>query len=233
MAEGLPIVLVPGLNCTARLWRAQIEALWGFGPVTVADHRRDADIKATAARILSHAPPRFALAGLSYGGYIAFEIMRQAANRVAKLALLDTGARPETPQQTELRRPLIAHAASGRFSEVAAIQFPRIVHPARREDASLKRTYFAMVEETGPEAYLREQKAIMDRPDSRPLLASIRCPTLALVGDADEPTPPELAEEIAAGIPGARLVVVPDCGHLSTLERPEAVNAALVEWLEK
>jgi len=232
MAESLPIVLIPGLNCTARLYLAQIEALWPFGPVTVADHRRDADIKAIAVRILRHAPARFALVGLSFGGYIAFEIMRQAADRVARLALLDTGARPETPQQTERRRPLMALAESGRFSEVAAIQFPRLVHRDRLADEGLKRTYFAMVEETGPEAYLREQMAIIGRPDSRPLLATIRCPTLALVGDADELTPPELSEEIAAGIAGARLVIVAHCGHLSTIERPNAVNAALIEWLE-
>ena len=232
MSESLPIVLVPGLNCTVRLYHAQIEALWPFGSVMVADHRRDADIKATAARILRHAPPRFALVGLSYGGYIAFEIMRQAGDRVAKLALLDTGARPETPQQTERRRPLIALAESGRFSEIAALQFPRLVDRARLADEDLKRAYFAMVEETGPDAFLREQKAIMGRPDSRPLLASIRCPTLVLVGDADELTPPELSEEIAAGIRGARLVIVPHCGHISTMERPDAVNAALIEWLE-
>ena len=88
-----------------------------------------------------------------------------------------------------------------------------------------------MAAETGPEAFVRQQKAIMSRPDSRPLLATIRCPTLVLVGDGDELTPPELAKEIAGGISGAKLVVVPDCGHLSTLEKPEAVNAALAEWL--
>ena len=97
MPDPLPIVLIPGLTCSARLYADQIPTLWRFGPVTVADHTRDDNMAAIARRILAAAPPRFALAGLSMGGYIAFEIMRQAPQRVAKLALLDTGARAETP----------------------------------------------------------------------------------------------------------------------------------------
>src|SRR5437868_280049 len=141
LPDPLPIVLIPGLTCSARLYAEQIPALWRFGPVTVADHTRDNNMAAIARRILAAAPPRFALAGLSMGGYIAFEIMRQAPARVEKLALLDTGAR-------------------------------------------------------------------------------------------DEATPPELAREIAAGIAGAQLAIIADCGHLSTLEQSERVTAALVEWMK-
>ena len=231
MPEPLPVVLVPGLNCSARLYAEQVPALWQFGPVQVADHTRDDSMDAIAARILTHAPPRFALAGLSMGGYIALTIAREAPARVSKLALLDTSARPETPEQSERRKPQIALAQDGRFAEVPALQFPVFVHRNRQHDEALKRRVRVMAEETGAEAFLRQQKAIMTRPDMRPLLASIACPTLVLVGDGDELTPPQLSEEIAADIAGSRLVVVADCGHLSTMERPDAVNGALVEWM--
>src|SRR6185312_12283660 len=134
ISEPLPIVLVPGLNCSARLYAEQVPVLWRFGPVTVADHRRDDSMAAIAQRILATAPPRFALAGLSLGGYISLEMVRQAPERVAKLALLDTSARPETPEQTEKRTPLIALAKQGRFAEVPDIQFPVFVHRDRHGD---------------------------------------------------------------------------------------------------
>ena len=230
-AASLPVVLVPGLNCSARLYADQIPALWQFGPVTVGDHRRDNSIAAIARRILADAPPRFALAGLSMGGYIAFEILRQAADRVAKLALLDTGAGVEVPERTAQRKPLIALAQQGRFAEITEDQFPLLVHRNRHGDAVLKAQVRAMNAETGPEAYCRQQHAIMGRADSRPGLAAIVCPTLVLVGDDDQLTPPALAHEMAAGIRGARLVVVPECGHLSTMERPQAVTQALLDWM--
>ncbi len=228
----LPIVLVPGLNCSARLYAEQIPSLWRFGPVTVADHTRDDNIPAIARRILAAAPPRFALVGLSMGGYIAFEIMRQARQRVAKLALLDTGARPETAEQTERRQPAMERAKTGRFAQVADDAFLFFVHPDRYEDVTLKAVVRAMAEETGPQNYLRQQQAIIGRPDSRPSLSAIACPTLVLVGEQDRGTPPELAREIAAGISGSRLVVIAECGHLSTIERPQAVTKTLVEWIE-
>ena len=222
MPHPLPTVLIPGLTCSARLYADQIPALWRFGRVTVADHTRDDSMAAIARRVLAAAPPRFALAGLSMGGYIAFEIMRQAPGRVAKLALLDTGARAEMPEQTERRKVVIALAKSGRYAEVPDIVFPIYVHRNRHDDAGLKQTVRTMAAETGVDAFLRQQQAIMSRPDSRSGLAVIKCPTLVLVGDGDEATPPELAHEIAGAIGGsARLVVIADCGHLSTLEQPE------------
>ena len=227
----LPLVLVPGLLCSARLYAPQVAGLWPFGPVIVADHRRDADMAAIATRILADAPPRFALAGLSMGGYIAFAMLRQAPERIARLALLDTSARPDTPEQKPAREKFIAMAEAGKLADVVELLTPRFLHPSRHKDEALKRVVRDMAADTGPEAFVRQEKAIMSRPDSRPVLASIRCPTLVLVGDGDELTPPELAREIAGGITGARLVVVPDCGHLSTVERPEAVNAALTEWM--
>jgi pimeloyl-ACP methyl ester carboxylesterase len=231
MREVVPVLLVPGLCCSARLYADQIPALWRFGPVQVACHTRDDSMGPIAARILNTAPPRFALVGLSMGGYIAFEIMRQAPERVVKLALLDTGSRADTPEQTERRLRQIEIAQKGRFAEIPDLIFPLLVHRKRHGDARLKEINRLMTEETGVDAFVRQQRAIMHRPDSRPGLAAIRCPTLVLVGDGDELTPPALAEEIAEGIPGARLVVVPDSGHLSTLEQPEAVTKALLEWM--
>jgi pimeloyl-ACP methyl ester carboxylesterase len=231
MLDPSPIVLIPGLTCSARLYAEQIPALWRFGPVTVADHTRDDSMAAIARRILAAAPPRFALAGLSMGGYIAFEIMRQAPDRVAKLALLDTGARAEVPQQTERRKVVIALAKTGHYAEVPDIAFPLYVHRMRHHDAALKETVRMMAAETGVEAFFRQQQAIIGRPDSRPGLAAIECPTLVLVGDGDEATPPDLAREITGAIGGARLTVIADCGHLSTLEQPEKVTAALVDWM--
>lgn len=230
--DSLPIVLVPGLNCSARLYAEQIPALWRFGPVVVADHIRDDSIAAIARRILAAAPPLFALAGLSMGGYIAFEIMRRAPQRVAKLALMDTGARPETAEQTARREAPMALARAGNLIRVADDSFVFFVHPDRHTDVALRDAVRAMAEDVGAPAYLRQQQAIMARPDSRPGLSAIACPTLILVGAQDRGTPPELAQEIAAGIADSRLVVVPDCGHLSTIERPEAVTEALVEWMQ-
>lgn len=231
MASSLPLVLVPGRLCSARLYAPQIEALWPYGQVAVADHRRDSDMAAIAARILADAPPRIALAGLSMGGYIAFAMMRMAPERIAKLALLDTSARPDMPEQKEGREKFIAMAEAGKLDEVVETLIPRFLHPAHAKDARLTDIVRAMAKDTGPEAFVRQTRAIMSRADSRLLLTSIRCPTLVLVGDSDVLTPPDLAREIAGGISGAKLAVIPDCGHLSTIEKPLAVNAALAEWL--
>ena len=227
MAVPLPLLLVPGLLCSARLYAPQVTALWPLGPVTVADHRRDADVAAIAARILADAPPRFALAGLSMGGYVAFAMLRQAPERIVRLALLDTSARPDTPEQSAARETFIAMAEAGQLAAVVDTLAPRFLHRDRRTDATLNRVIRDMAADTGVAAFVRQQRAIMTQPDSRPQLASIACPTLVLVGEGDELTPPSLAQEIAAGIAGARLVTVPACGHLSTLEKPEAVMAAL------
>jgi pimeloyl-ACP methyl ester carboxylesterase len=227
----LPLLLVPGLLCSARLFAPQLAALWPHGAIMVADHRRAQTMDEIADGILANAPPKFALAGLSMGGYIAFAMLQRAPERIAKLALLDTSARADTPEQTAARERLIGMAEAGQLADIVALLTPRFLHPRRHGDEALRRVVRQMGDETGSEAFVRQQRAIMSRPDSRPLLSAIRCPALVLVGDGDELTPPALAEEIAAGIPGARLEVVPDCGHLSTLEQPEKVNAALATWL--
>lgn len=229
--HSLPIVLVPGLLASPRLYAEQIPELWRLGPVTVASHALDDSMDAIARRILATAPARFALAGLSMGGYICFEILRQAPERVAKLVLLDTSARPDTPEQSEQRRSQIEMARSGRLGEVADKLFPRLVHARRWGDESLRRIWRAMVQEVGAEGFINQQTAIIGRADSGPGLASIRCPTLVIVGDSDVLTPPERSEEIANAIPGARLALIRDSGHLSTLEQPVAVTKKMVDFL--
>ena len=232
MSEPLPIVLIPGLLASARMYAAQIPQLWRAGPVLIADHTRDDSMSGIARRILGVAPARFALVGLSMGGYIAFELLRQAPERIAKVALLDTSARADAPEQTAMRRAQMTLASQGRLAEVVEQQFPRLVQRARRADVELRQLFDLMAQEVGAAGFIRQQTAILGRADSRATLGSIRCPALVLVGEGDELTPPELAAEIAAGIPGARLTTVPQCGHMSTLEQPDEVTRALLEWLE-
>lgn len=231
MAESL--VLVPGLACTERLFEAQIAALSGSRNIVVADHTRDDSIPAIAGRLLDAAPERFALAGLSMGGYVAMEVMRQAPERVQRLALLDTTARPDTPEASRDRERLIAVAQAGRLDDIHSKLWQRQVHPDHWGDQDLQSIVLDMLRATGPEAYVRQQRAIMGRVDSRPLLPGIEIPTLILVGEGDAITPPEIAREMAEMIEWASLTVVPEAGHLSSLEQPERVAQALRLWLEE
>jgi pimeloyl-ACP methyl ester carboxylesterase len=228
----MPTVLIPGLLCTPRLYIEQIPPLWQLGSVMVANHTQDDSMGGIARRILSVAPPRFSLVGLSMGGYVAFEILRQAPGRIAKLALLDTTARPDAPEQSEARQKQIEMARNGQFDGIAQLLFPRFVAAARRDDRALQAIVRTMAEETGAAAFVRQQTAIMHREDSRLALGAIACPTLVIVGADDTLTPPDRAAEMAAAIPNARQVVVPSCGHLSTLEQPQAVTQALVAFLK-
>ncbi|MGX1350071.1 pimeloyl-ACP methyl ester carboxylesterase [Bradyrhizobium elkanii] len=231
MDNTMPILLVPGLICSSRIFAPVIPALWRCGPVTIANHVRDDNMGAIARRILAEAPPRFALAGHSMGGYIAFEIMRQAPERVAKLALMSTQARADTPEATARRRGMIERARSGQYRSVVDELFPGFVHPSRQGDANLRQIVDDMSEDVGAEAFVRQQNAVLSRPDSRPSMAWIKCPTLVLTSDTDNTVPNSLSDEMANGIPGARLVVLANCGHLPQLEQPQACAAALVEWL--
>ena len=224
-------VFVPGLLCTGALFFPQIAALEHKAEILVADHTLEGSMERIAEGILRRAPARFALLGLSMGGYVAFEIIRQAPDRVAKLALLDTNARADRPDQTADRRKLIELARSEGVRKVQELLLPRLLHSRRLGDAVLVDTVLAMADDTPLAAFERQQQAIIGRPDNRPLLARIGCPTLIIVGADDQMTPVKVAEEIRSGIAGSRLEVIPDCGHLSTLERPDAVNRLLEEWL--
>jgi pimeloyl-ACP methyl ester carboxylesterase len=226
------LVLIPGLLCDALLWKDQIEKLGGQCRYWVADHTRSETMAGVAADVLRDAPfERFALAGLSMGGYAALEIMRQAAPRVERLALLDTSARADTPEQRTKREGLISLAERGRFVGVTHSLLSLFIHPSRLEDAELVNTIKEMARNIGRDAFIRQEKAIMSRADSLGLLPSIGCPTLVLCGRQDPITPVERHEEMARGISRATLEVVEECGHLSTLEQPAQVSLALKAWL--
>src|SRR4051794_1861441 len=175
-----PIVLVPGLLCSSEIFAAQIPALWAFGPVTVASTLDGERIEEAAASILRDAPPRFALAGISMGGYLSLEIMRQAPSRVLKLALLDTSARPDTIAQTDARLQALAQART-RFMAVALLTLARLLHPRRRGDPDILDINLRMARAVGVEGYERQVRIAISRPDSRPFLGAIDVPTLVLV----------------------------------------------------
>jgi pimeloyl-ACP methyl ester carboxylesterase len=225
------LVLVPGLNCTGRLFADQVEALGRGRPVLVADNASDDSMAGMAERLLAGAPERFALAGLSMGGFVAFEVLRRAPERVTRLALLDTTARPDSPDRAAMRAEQVARARAGRFEEVIDEGWTMSVHPARHEDKALRRVRREMALATGVEGFARQIAAMSARADSRPDLGHIALPTLVICGEQDELTPLRLSEEIANGIQGARLEVVPHCGHLSTLEKPATVSLLLSDWL--
>ncbi|MEX2451695.1 MAG: alpha/beta fold hydrolase [Rhodospirillales bacterium] len=231
-AEKQPLVLLPGLLCDAALWRHQRDSLADLADITVADLTGHDTLGAMAEHVLASTPETFALAGLSMGGYLAQEIMRRAPERVTRLALLDTSFHPDTPELTARRRGLMDLSQKGEFKGVTARLLPLLIHQDRLEDAALTETVFAMADSVGKEAFLRQQHAIMSRPDGRKDLANIACPTLVLCGRQDALAPFEVHREMAALIPGAKFVAIEDCGHLSTLERPRAVSAVMRYWLQ-
>ncbi|MEQ8664317.1 MAG: alpha/beta fold hydrolase [Rhodospirillales bacterium] len=230
----VPLVLLPGLLCTDVLYRHQLRDLSDVADMMVADLTRDDTIADMAGRVLDEAPPTFALAGLSMGGYVAQEVLRQAPERVERLALLDTSARSDDDTQRRRREGLIAQvrrSAPEKFQGVTRRLLPLLIHPARQEDPAFVEPVQAMAKAVGQAAYVRQQTAILGRPDGRGDLGAIGCPTMVLCGREDILTPLELSEEMTQGIANARLVVIENCGHLATLEQPEAVNAAFREWL--
>jgi len=226
-----PLVLLPGLLEDAAVWGPQIEALADVVAPIVADLTRHDSIAAMAESVLATAPDRFALAGHSMGGYVALAIMRLAPRRVMRLALVDTAARADTPEQTERRQALLEMTKIGKFKGVTPRLMPMLVHSDRLEHKAVTDIIMAMAERIGAEAFRRQQTAIMNRPDARDQLPRIACPTLVLCGRDDRLTPLERSEEMAALIPGARLVVVDHCGHIPQLECAEQANAALRDWL--
>lgn len=229
----IPLVLVPGLLCDEALFAPQVQALADVSQPWVADVTRDDSIAGMARRVLAEAPAGpFALAGLSMGGYVAQEILRQQPARVTRLALLDTRARGDTPEETRRRHILMKLAQSNEgFTPVTQRMLPLLIHPDRVGDAALVRTIREMAERVGVQAYLRQQHAIIHRPDYLAGLSAVACPTLLLCGRQDALTTLAMHEEMAAALPAARLEVLEHCGHLATLECPEDVNFLLRSWL--
>jgi pimeloyl-ACP methyl ester carboxylesterase len=230
MAEKQRLLLLPGLLCDAALWQFQSDALADVADVTVADLTRSDSIEAMARDALADAPDRFALAGLSMGGYVALEIMRQAPERVTHLALLDTSARPDTPEMIERRKALIELAALGKFKGVTPRLLPLLLHKDH-QFPPLSTIVIDMAARVGQPGFVRQETAIMGRPDSRPHLKHIKVPTLVLVGEADRLAPVELHEELADGISGSEFQIIARAGHLTPLEKPDMVNRAMFDWL--
>ena len=227
------LVLIPGLAADAAMWTAQRDALTTRCSVRVTDvHFRHDSLPAMAHALLAEHEGELILCGASMGGIVAFEAMRQAPERVAGLALLGTTARPDTPAIAALRAAAFALIEQGRYEEMITGNVPFSFHPERLGDAALVDTYLDMLRRAGPDQLVRQNIATAARCDNRALLASIRCPTLVLCGDADAVTTVEASREIAEAIPGARFEAIERCGHMLTLERPDAVNAALLRWLD-
>ena len=225
------LLLLPGLLNDARLFQFQTRDLSDVVQSTVADLTVADTVEELAAAVLEHAPPKFALAGLSMGGYVALEIMRQAPERVQGLALLDTSARPDTPEVSAKRLELMEQAETN-FQVVLDGLIPKLVHPSHMTYNSIVDSIYSMGHRIGQDAFVRQQRAIMWRIDSRPSLANISpCPTLVLCGRQDVITPVEVHKELAAAIPGSKLVVVEECGHLSTMGQPKMVADAMRGWL--
>lgn len=225
------LVLLPGLICDKALWQHQINALEAYVDVIVPDLTGFDNMPELARSVLSIAPESFALAGLSMGGYVAMEIMRQAPARVAKLALIDTSARPDTDESRRKRRGLIQLAQKGDFKGVTPRLLPMLIAASRLQDEELTQLIIDMAGRVGMNAFLNQQKAILGRIDSRPHLSLITAPTLIICGEQDALTPPEHAQEIENFIKGADLHIIPGAGHLAPLEQPDAVNPIMKKWL--
>lgn len=229
----MPLLLLPGLLCDARLFAAQVRDLSGVAHPVIADLTGADTISELARGAIERMPPgRFAVAGLSMGGYVALEIARQAPARLAAIALLNTNARADSPESTENRRRLMA-LADRDFAAVNAALVPRLLHPEHPRRAELVALLDAMAAAVGPEAFKRQQRAIIGRIDSRPHLAAIRAPAMVLAARDDAIMPMETSEEMANGIPGATLEIVERCGHVSALEQPEEVSARLRAWMRR
>ena len=231
MTQRVPLALLPGLLLDAGLWRAQIDALSDIADCRVADFMTQDNVADMARAVLAMMPERFAMAGLSMGGYVALEIMRQAPHRVGLLALLNTKASLDTEEETARRRGLVELAHKGKFRGVTRLLLPMLIHESRMDDSAVTGEIMAMAERCGRDVFVRQQAAIMGRPDSLPSLRRIACTTLVLCGRQDVRTPLECHEVMAKSIHSARLQVIEDCGHLPPLEKPEEVNQVLRAWL--
>jgi pimeloyl-ACP methyl ester carboxylesterase len=231
MGKPQELLLLPGLLNDSRLWGPVRAGLEGRATIIVGDVTRDDSVAAMAARVLAEAPPFFALGGFSLGGYVALEILRQAPERVTRLALISTQARPDTPEIAKRRRLLIKQSRIGEFRGISKRLLPSLVHPSRLDDAALTALLQEMALAVGVEGFVRQETAIIERIDSRPFLEAVAVPTLIAGGREDQVTTLEAAEEMAALIPGSWHLVLERCGHVSPLEQPEMIVAAMQAWL--
>lgn len=226
------ILLLPGLAADAAMWQAQCSALADYLPRVTDVHFRFEAIGQMAAALLAENEGDLVLCGASMGGIVAMEAARQAPHRVRGLALLGTNARPETPDMQLLREAAIELFAQGRVAEVIEPNVALAFHPDNAANPELVKAYLDFVLAAGAQQLIAQNRAIIGRPDARLHLPRLRCPVLVLCGEADQLTPPECSREIAALVTGAELVMLPGCGHMLTMEKPDAVNAELRRWLQ-
>jgi pimeloyl-ACP methyl ester carboxylesterase len=231
------VLLLPGLACDNEIWTPQARGLSQIATVRVADYGVSDSIKKMAEAALRGAPARFAIAGHSMGGRIAYEIIRRAPQRVIGLALLDTAYRPfaggdHGGRERAERLRLVDIARSQGMRAMARDWLRNMVHPARLSDQPLVDSMVEMLARKTPEIFASQINALLERPDATPVLYSIRCPTLVLCGREDSWSTLATHKEIAARIRGSRLVVIENCGHMAPMERPNQVTAALLAWLE-
>ncbi|MEM6639541.1 MAG: alpha/beta hydrolase [Pseudomonadota bacterium] len=224
------LVLLPGMMCDERLFEPQINAL--NMPCTVADLSGHQTIEALAEHVLEEAPLRFALAGLSMGGIVAFELWRQAPDRITHLALMDTNPHPDAPERRTQRWRQVEEVLKGNLRDVAVDSLkPFYLAEQNREDDDLLGVILSMAMDLGPQVFERQSRALSARPDSVPILETITCPTLVLCGREDRLCPLDYHALMAERVPRATLCVVEGSGHLPTLEQPDAVTAAMRSWL--
>ena len=231
------LLLLPGLVCDQTVWQPQIEALSGIAACSCPGWGLLDSLPKMADSVLQNAPDRFALAGHSMGGRVALEVYRRAPERVLRLALLDTGyqARPlgEAGEVEKHKRYALYDIALSKGMRAMGMEWlPPMLHPARAHDKALVEKILAMIERKTPDIFEAQIRALLARPDASELLGQIHCPTLVLCGREDSWSPPDQHQRIAAAIPGSKLVVIPECGHMSTLERPAEVSEALGTWLQ-
>ena len=229
------ILLVPGLLNTPALFSGQVNELSSYYNFTIADHTRFETISQIAEDILENqnAPDQFVLGGLSMGGYICMEILRQAPERVKGLILMNTSARSDSPEQKKRRLSFMKVSETGRFKGVTHHLLPNLVHSSFVEDPLVSNVIFDMAQEVGREAFIRQQKAIINRIDSRNSLKRVDIPACVIVGDDDKLTPPDRAREMAEILPSAELHILRNCGHLSALEHPGEVSEILANFMMK
>jgi pimeloyl-ACP methyl ester carboxylesterase len=230
-----PVVLLPGLVCDATVWAHARDALQPRAPVTIATYGTLDSLGAMAAKVLSEAPTRFALAGHSMGGRVALEVLRRAPERIAGIALLDTGVQPLAEgeagrRETTGRHELLQVAQERGMAQMAARWVQGMIWGPRLHETALTAAVIEMFARSSPTVFAAQIRALLARPDASGLLPGIRCPALVLCGEQDNWAPADRHREMAASIPGAQLVLVPECGHMCTLERPEAVTRALLDW---
>ena len=231
MPHTAAIVFITGQLCDKRIWRAQADLLSSVADISFACPDSEDTVAEAATRILGEAPATFSLVAHAMGGFVALEMMRQAPQRIARLALLATNAEPDDPAQLPRRLEYRQMVEDGRFDELISQRYPLVLHPALVTDPQYRKIVDDMAHAIGPERFLHQQSIVLSRPDSRPHLHAVRCPCLLIVGRQDRLASVEQHREIAALVASAELHILEDCGHFSPLEKPQQVNQLLSQWL--